>query len=118
LAKLDKRQAFIWAATWRAGFIIPAILVTGINSDLPGQLIAQVSRNVYDTPTGTHLVIPQGTRLMGVYSNDINFGQARIMVAWQRLIFPDGKALDLGEMPGSDLAGYSGLSDKVWLKHL
>jgi len=76
----------------RAGFIIPAILVTGINSDLPGQLIAQVSRNVYDTPTGTHLVIPQGTRLMGVYSNDIDFGQARIMGAWQRLIFPDGDA--------------------------
>jgi len=96
-----------------AGTIIPATMITGINSDLPGVIFAQVSRNVYDTATGIHLLIPQGTKLYGAYTNDINFGQKRIMVAWQRLIFPDGKNLDIGEMPGSDQAGYSGLSDQV-----
>ncbi len=97
----------------RAGFVIPGIMLSGINSDLPGQIMAQVGQNVYDTATGKYLVIPQGTRLLGAYSNDVAYGQSRVLVAWQRLIFPDGKALDLGSMPGADGAGYSGFADKV-----
>lgn len=96
-----------------AGGVIPAILQDGINSELPGQIRGQVSRNVYDTATGEHLLIPQGTQLVGAYSNDVAYGQSRVVVAWQRLVFPDGKTLDLGAMPGADPAGYSGFSDKV-----
>lgn len=97
----------------RAGFVIPATLISGINSDLPGQIIAQVSQNVSDTATGRYLLIPQGSRLVGSYSNDVAYGQKRVMVAWQRIVFPDGKALDIGSMPGSDSAGYSGFKDQV-----
>jgi len=87
--------------------------VGGINSDLPGQIIGQVSQNVYDTPTGKHLLIPQGSRLVGEYSSQVQYGQSRVFAVWQRLIFPDGKALDLGEMPGSSGAGYAGFRDRV-----
>ncbi|MCP3908443.1 MAG: conjugal transfer protein TrbI, partial [Oceanicoccus sp.] len=97
----------------RAGFVIPAMLISGIQSDLPGQIIAQISQNVYDTPTGRHMLLPQGSRLVGSYSADVQFGQSRVLVAWQRIIFPDGKALDLGEMPGADGAGYAGFNDQV-----
>ena len=75
--------------------------------------MAQVSQNVYDTATGKYLLIPQGTRLIGAYSSDVAFGQERVLMAWQRLIFPDGKALDIRAMPGADSAGYAGFSDKV-----
>ncbi len=95
----------------RAGFVIPAVMVSGINSELPGQVIAQVSQNVYDTASGKHLLIPLGTRLVGAYTSDIAFGQERVMLAWQRLVFPDGKALHA--MPGADGAGYAGFSDQV-----
>ncbi|SDO53452.1 TrbI/VirB10 family protein [Pseudomonas jinjuensis] len=97
----------------RAGFVIPATLISGINSELPGQIIAQVSQGVYDTPTGKHLLLPQGSRLVGSYSSDVAYGQSRVLVAWQRIVFPDGKAMDIGSMRGSDSAGYSGLNDKV-----
>lgn len=97
----------------RAGFIIPAMLVSGINSDLPGQIIGQVTQGVYDTATGKHLLVPQGARLVGSYSSEVAYGQARVLVAWQRIIFPDGKAMDIGAMPGADGLGYSGLSDQV-----
>ena len=97
----------------RTGTLIPAVLQTGINSDLPGTVIAHVSQNVYDTATGRHLVIPQGTKLIGEYNSNIIFGQERVLMAWQRLIFPDGKALDMGTMPAADVAGYSGFSDQV-----
>lgn len=98
----------------RAGFVIPATMISGINSDLPGQIMAQVTQNVYDTATGKYLLIPQGTRLVGTYdSGTIGYGQERIMIAWQRLVFPDNKTLDLGSMPGADLGGYSGFADKV-----
>lgn len=97
----------------RAGAVIPGTMISGITSDLPGQIIGQVSQNVYDTATGKYLLIPQGTRLLGVYSNDVAYGQNSILVAWQRLIFPDGKALDLGSMPGADSAGNSGFRDEV-----
>jgi type IV secretory pathway VirB10-like protein len=97
----------------RAGFVLPAILISGINSDLPGQVIGQVSQDVFDTATGKWTVIPQGSRLVGQYSSDIAYGQARVLIAWQRIIFPDGKALDIGAMPGADSAGYAGFHDKV-----
>lgn len=97
----------------RAGFVVPATLISGINSDLPGQIMAQVAQNVFDTPTGKHLLIPQGARLVGAYSSDVAFGQARVLVAWQRIVFPDGKAMDIGAMPGADSAGYAGYHDQV-----
>jgi type IV secretion system protein VirB10 len=97
----------------RSSAVIPAILLSGINSELPGKVIAQVSQNIYDTPTGMHLLIPQGSRLEGEYSSDISFGQRRIFVAWQRIIFPDGHAIALGSMPGMEGAGYAGFIGKV-----
>ena len=97
----------------RAGFVVPATLISGINSELPGQIMAQVSQNVYDTPTGKHLLIPQGSRLVGMYSSDVAYGQSRVLIAWQRIVFPDGKAMDIGSMPGGDGAGYAGFKDQV-----
>ena len=97
----------------RTGFVIPATMISGINSDLPGQVMAQVSQNVWDTATGRFLLIPQGTRLIGAYSSDVAYGQERVLMAWQRLIFPDGKVLDIHAMPGADSAGYAGFSDQV-----
>ena len=97
----------------RAGFVIPATLISGINSDLPGQIVAQVSQDVYDTATGKHKLIPQGTRLVGSYDAKVAYGQSRVLVAWQRLVFPDGKAMDIGAMPGADAGGYSGFKDQV-----
>lgn len=97
----------------RAGFVIPATMISGINSELPGQITAQVSQGVYDTPTGRFLLIPQGARLVGAYSSDVAYGQKRVLVAWQRIIFPDGKAMDIGAMPGADGGGYAGFNDSV-----
>ena len=97
----------------RTGFVIPSLMISGINSQLPGPVIAQVSQPVYDTATGRHLLIPQGTRLFGTYSNEVAYGQERVFVAWQRLVFPDGQAMDLGEMPGTDGAGLAGLTGEV-----
>ncbi|MFL6633913.1 MAG: TrbI/VirB10 family protein [Massilia sp.] len=97
----------------RAGFVIPAILISGINSELPGQIMAQVSQDVYDTPRSKWKLIPQGSRLVGAYASDVAYGQARVLVAWQRIVFPDGKAMDIGAMPGVDSAGYAGFNDKV-----
>lgn len=96
-----------------SGAVIPGVMISGINSELPGQLIAQVSQNVYDTATGRHLLIPQATKIVGTYSSDIAYGQGALMVAWQRLEFPDGKRIDIGAMPGADTAGYSGFRDQV-----
>jgi type IV secretion system protein VirB10 len=97
----------------RAGFVIPAMLISGVNSELPGQLMAQVSQDVFDTPLGRYRLIPQGSRLVGSYTNDVAYGQSRILVVWQRIIFPDGKAMDIGTMPGADSAGYTGLKDQA-----
>ena len=97
----------------RAGYVIPATMIAGINSELPGQIIAQVAQAVYDTATGKHLLLPQGSRLVGSYSSSVAYGQSRVLVAWQRIVFPDGKAMDIGSMPGSDSAGYSGFNDQV-----
>ena len=95
------------------GTVIPAIMVTGVNSDLPGEMIAQVSQDVYDTATGKHLLIPQGTKLFGVYDSGVSYGQSRVLVAWTRLTFPDASALSLGGMSGADQAGYAGFKDRV-----
>ena len=97
----------------RAGFVIPGILIGGINSDSPGQIVAQVRQNVYDTATGRHMLIPLGSRLVGSYDSNIAYGQERLLVAWQRIVFPDGKALDIGAMPGADSSGYSGFHDQT-----
>jgi len=97
----------------RAGFVVPATLISGINSELPGQIMAQVSQDVYDTPVGKYKLIPQGSRLVGSYASDVAYGQSRILIAWQRIVFPDGKALDIGAMPGADGAGYGGFKDQV-----
>lgn len=97
----------------RAGGVIPGVMISGISSELPGQIIGQVSQNVYDTATGKYLLIPQGTKLFGIYSSDVSFGQNSVLVAWQRLVFPDGKALDIGSMPGADSAGFAGFRDKT-----
>ena len=95
------------------GTVIPATLVTGINSDIPGQVTAQVSQNVYDTARGKYLLIPQGSRLIGGYSANVIYGQERLLLGWQRIIFPDGRSIDIGSMPGTDQAGYSGVTDEV-----
>ena len=97
----------------RTGSVIPATLISGINSDLPGQIIGQVAQDVYDTPTGKYLLIPQGSRLVGEYASRVQYGQSRVFAVWQRIVFPDGKALDLGAMPGSSGAGYAGFRDRV-----
>lgn len=97
----------------RAGSVIPATMISGIHSELPGQIIAQVSQDVFDTATGHHRLIPQGARLVGRYSHNVIEGQSRVLVAWQRIVFPDGKALDIGAMEGVDAAGYAGFHDKV-----
>ena len=88
-------------------------LITGIRSDLPGQITAQVSENVYDSPTGRSLLIPQGARLIGVYDSQVAFGQSRVLLVWTRLILPNGKSIVLERQPGADTAGYSGLEDQV-----
>lgn len=97
----------------KTGTIVPSVMVTGINSDLPGTLIAQVSQNVFDTATGRHLLIPQGSKLFGIYDSRIIFGQSRVLVAWNRIIYPDGSALTLPAMPGVDMAGNAGFEDKT-----
>jgi type IV secretion system protein VirB10 len=99
--------------TLQAGTRIPAILTAGIHSDLPGQTTALVRRDVYDTLTGRHLLIPRGARLVGEYDSRVAWGERRVLVAWQRLIFPDGRSLDLQGMPGTDVAGMAGFHDRV-----
>lgn len=96
-----------------AGTIIPAALVTGINSDLPGQVIANVTEAIYDTATGRFLLIPQGSRLIGRYDSQVSFGQRRVLLVWTRLILPDTSSISLDRLPGIDPAGYAGLEDGV-----
>lgn len=95
----------------QAGSVIPAALITGIRSDLPGLVTAQVTQNVFDSPTGRILLIPQGSRLIGDYGSDVAFEQSRILLAWNRLILPDGRSIVLERQPASDLRGFAGLQD-------
>uniref|UniRef100_B0SV72 Conjugation TrbI family protein n=1 Tax=Caulobacter sp. (strain K31) TaxID=366602 RepID=B0SV72_CAUSK len=97
----------------QAGAVISAALITGIRSDLPGQITAQVTENIYDSPTGRVLLVPQGTRLIGQYDNGIGFGQRRILLVWNRLILPNGRSIVLERQPGADAEGYAGLEDGV-----
>lgn len=99
--------------TLQAGGIIPAVMISGINSDLSGEVIAQVRENVYDSISGKYLVIPQGSKLIGVYNSGVAYGQNRLMVAWNRLIYPNGMSVNLKGQPGTDIAGFSGFYDQV-----
>jgi type IV secretory pathway VirB10-like protein len=97
----------------QAGNIIPAALITGIRSDLPGQITAQVTENVFDSPSGRFLLVPQGTRLIGIYDSQVAFGQSRVLLVWTRLIMPNGRSIVLERQSGADTAGYAGLEDEV-----
>lgn len=96
-----------------AGSVIAASLITGLNSDLPGLVTAQVTENVYDTVTGRTLLIPQGSRLVGSYDSVVAFGQSRALLVWQRIILPDGSSIQIDNLPATDAAGYAGLEDRV-----
>jgi type IV secretory pathway VirB10-like protein len=99
--------------TVMTGSVIPAVLVSGIDSDLPGPILAQVSENVFDSATGQRLLIPQGSRLIGSYQSAMGYGQQRVAIAWQRLIFPDTSSMQLPQMPGTDQSGTNGFTDQV-----
>lgn len=109
----DRVAASASANVVQAGAVIAAALITGIRSDLPGQITAQVTENIYDSPTGKILLIPQGTRVVGQYDNGVGFGQKRILLIWNRLIFPDGRSIVLERQHGADAEGYAGLEDGV-----
>lgn len=96
-----------------AGTIIPGALECGLNSDLPGQTCARVTENVFDSATGRYLLIPQGTKMLGTYDSQVAYGQERILVAWSRLIFPDGSSINIQGMPGEDNAGNAGFDANV-----
>jgi len=98
----------------KAGTIIPGVMLTGINSDLPGQITAQVREPVFDTVSGQYLLIPQGTRLVGLYDHHLVAAQERVLISWRRLLFPNGASLSLREgMPGTDPLGAAGFTDEV-----
>ncbi|WP_156908916.1 TrbI/VirB10 family protein [Bradyrhizobium murdochi] len=103
LARLVKKTLFVGIFAF----------ITGIRSDLPGQITAQVTEAVYDSPTGRARLIPQGARLIGTYDSQVAFGQSRVLLIWTRLIMPDGRSIVLERQPGADAAGYSGLEDEV-----
>lgn len=97
----------------KTGHVIPAVMLRGINSDLPGEVTGMVTENVYDSATGRYLLIPAWTKLFGTYDSEVTYGQKRALVVWTRLVYPDGSTLELGGMQGADQAGYSGFRDKV-----
>jgi type IV secretory pathway VirB10-like protein len=109
----DRIEAPASSYVVQAGNIIPASLITGIRSDLPGQITAQVTENVFDSPTGRFLLVPQGTRLIGIYDSQVAFGQSRVLLVWTRLIMPNGRSIVLERQSGADAAGYAGLEDDV-----
>ncbi|MEM9369536.1 MAG: TrbI/VirB10 family protein [Pseudomonadota bacterium] len=109
----DRLQAPLSPYVLQAGSVVEAALLTGLRSDLPGQITAQVTANVYDSPTGQFLLIPQGARLLGEYDSRVETGQQRVLLAWTRLILPNGRSIVLERQPGTDQAGYAGLEDGV-----
>jgi type IV secretion system protein VirB10 len=96
-----------------AGTLIPAVLLTGINSDLPGMITAQVAETIFDTVSGKHVLIPQGATLIGEYDSRVTYGQQRALFVWTRVRFPNGSSISLEGMPGTDLSGFAGVRDKV-----
>jgi type IV secretory pathway VirB10-like protein len=107
------REAAMSPYEVKAGTIIPGVMIGGINSDLPGQIIAQVRESVYDSATGKYLLIPAGSRLIGTYDSSVTMGQRRVLVAWTRIIYPDSSSVSLDVMPGADQSGYAGFNDQV-----
>lgn len=97
----------------QAGSVIPAALITAVHSDLPGQITAQVTETIYDSPTGRQLLIPQGARLIGEYHSEISAGQKRVLIAWDRLIFADGRSIALERLPAGDASGAAGLAGRT-----
>ena len=109
----DRVQAPVAKSVLQAGAVIPAALLTGLRSDLPGQITAQVTEAVYDSPTGKILLIPQGARLIGQYDAQVAFGQNRALLVWNRVVMPNGRSIVLERQPGADPEGYAGLEDQV-----
>ncbi|HEX5185051.1 MAG TPA: TrbI/VirB10 family protein [Allosphingosinicella sp.] len=103
------------ASRWQlsAGSVIAASLVTGLDSDLPGMVVAQVTENVFDSATGRTVLVPQGARLLGRYDSAVAFGQSRALLIWQRIVFPDGSSISLDNLPATDVSGYAGVADSV-----
>jgi type IV secretory pathway VirB10-like protein len=97
----------------KAGAVIPSVMLSGINSDLPGEIIAQVVQNIYDSASGHYLLIPQGAKLVGAYSHEIVLGQQRVLIAWSRIIYPDSSSVEIEGMAGQDQSGYAGFKDRV-----
>jgi type IV secretion system protein VirB10 len=96
-----------------AGSVIAASLITGLNSDLPGLVVAQVIENIFDTVSGRTLLIPQGSRLIGSYDSVVAFGQSRALLVWYRIVMPDGSSIMIDNLPATDTAGYAGVADEV-----
>ncbi|MGY3619168.1 TrbI/VirB10 family protein [Bradyrhizobium sp. USDA 10063] len=109
----DRLEAKVSSYVVQAGTVIPAALITGIRSDLPGQVTAQVTEAVYDSPSGKYLLVPQGAKLIAQYDSSVAFGQSRILLVWTRIIMPDGNSIVLERQPGADAGGYAGLEDEV-----
>lgn len=109
----ERVQAPASKSVLQAGAVIPAALLTGLRSDLPGQITAQVTEAVYDSPTGKILLIPQGARLIGQYDAQVDFGQNRALLVWNRIVMPNGHSIVLDRQPGADPEGYAGLQDQV-----
>ena len=97
----------------KSGTLMPCVLISGLNSDLPGNITAQISENIYDTVTGRYLLVPRGSKLIGMYDNQISYGQSRVLVAWNRLIFPNGASITLDNLKGADQSGYSGFKGEI-----
>ena len=109
----EKVESVLSPYLLRQGVLIPCVLLSGVNSDLPGQVQAQVTSDVFDTPYGRHVLIPKGSKIIGQYASAPLMGQERVMLGFNRVIFPDGKALSLGSMPGASLDGFAGFSAEV-----
>ena len=109
----QRKRAIAPSQEIKAGWIIPGVMISGINSDLPGQIIGQVREAVYDSATSTQCLIPAGTRLIGTYDSGITLGQQRVLVVWRRIIYPDGSSISIDNMPGADVGGYAGFNDEV-----
>ena len=97
----------------KSGTLLPCVLISGLNSDLPGNMVAQISENVWDTVSGRYLLIPRGSKVIGTYDNQVAYGQSRVLVIWSRLVFPDGSTLVLDNLGGADQSGYSGFKGAV-----